>query len=94
MKKSAVVEVVWFLCFLLICFSCYFYSIYKKSIIKKDLLERIAILDLEKREFLEKKEKLLLEIASQNDPEWIKLLFKRELGLVPEGQIKVYLADD
>lgn len=30
------------------------------------------------------------QIKSQNDPAWIELILKRDLGLVPEGQIKIY----
>lgn len=37
-----------------------------------------------------RQEYLLRQINSQNDPAWIELVLKKELGLVPEGQQKIY----
>lgn len=37
---------------------------------------------------------LIKEIDSQNDPCWVELILKRELGVVPEGQTKVYFTYD
>lgn len=36
------------------------------------------------------KEQLLLKIASQTDPAWIEMILMRDLGVVPEGYLKVY----
>lgn len=36
------------------------------------------------------KEDLELRIASQNDPAWIEMVLIRELGVVPEGFLKVH----
>ena len=33
---------------------------------------------------------LELQIASQNDPAWIEMVLIRELGVVPEGFLKVH----
>lgn len=35
-------------------------------------------------------EKLMLEINSQSDPAWVELVLMKGLGLVPEGQTKVF----
>jgi hypothetical protein len=35
-------------------------------------------------------EELKLRIASQSDPAWIELVLLREMGVVPEGFIKVH----
>ena len=32
-------------------------------------------------------------INSQSDPAWIEMVLKKELGLVPEGQTKIYFPD-
>lgn len=32
----------------------------------------------------------MLEINSQSDPAWVELMLMKNLGLVPEGQIKVF----
>lgn len=42
------------------------------------------------QEMMYEKEDLLLQIQSQNDPKWIELILMRRLGLVPEGQSKIY----
>jgi hypothetical protein len=45
----------------------------------------------EKRQMLLKEhEELVLAVGSQSDPEWIQLTLMKGLGLVPEGQKKVY----
>lgn len=49
----------------------------------------LAQLQQEKEGFLKRQGEMKLEIESQNDPYWIELLLKRELGLVSEGQMKV-----
>jgi hypothetical protein len=61
---------------------------------KKEALTEYAYLlvELEKtRENLAvDKEQLLLKIASQADPAWIEMILMRDLGVVPEGYLKVY----
>ncbi|MDE3047241.1 MAG: hypothetical protein KGI83_02705 [Verrucomicrobiota bacterium] len=44
----------------------------------------------EKAQVLQIKEDLQLRIASQNDPAWIEMVLIRELGVVPEGFLKVH----
>lgn len=48
--------------------------------------------DLEKqrKEAVMLQEKLMLEINSQSDPAWVELVLMKGLGLVPEGQTKVF----
>lgn len=48
--------------------------------------------DLEKqqKEALALQEKLKLAINSQSDPAWVELVLMKGLGLIPEGQIKVF----
>ena len=36
------------------------------------------------------KQQLQLKIASQTDPAWIEMILMRDLGVVPEGYLKVY----
>lgn len=49
-------------------------------------------LELEKQtsDALAIKKKLLLEINSQSDPSWVELMLMKRLGLIPEGQVKVF----
>ncbi len=39
---------------------------------------------------LQKQEELASRIASQDDPGWIELILMRDLGVVPEGFLKVH----
>lgn len=39
---------------------------------------------------LQEKEQLALKIASQSDPAWIEMILMRDLGVVPEGYLKVH----
>lgn len=46
---------------------------------------------LSEKEFaLAEQQELLQRVQGQSDPEWIELTLKSGLGLVPEGQTKVY----
>ena len=39
-----------------------------------------------------KKEELKLRIESQSDPAWVERVLIKELGVVPENQVKVYFS--
>lgn len=58
------------------------------------LKKRLSNLHTEKSIALEEKEDLLLQIGSQSDPAWIQMTLMKGLGLVPEGQQKVYFKED
>lgn len=51
---------------------------------------RLEEMGKEKWLALQKKEDLQLRIASQNDPAWIEMILMRDLGVVPEGFLKVH----
>lgn len=51
---------------------------------------KLADLEEKKKILLKESEELLLAVQSQSDPEWIQLTLMKGLGLVPEGQKKVY----
>ena len=36
------------------------------------------------------KEDMSMQIASQSDPAWVELVLLREMGVVPEGYLKVH----
>lgn len=54
------------------------------------LQEHHIDLERQKKEALALQEKLLLEINSQSDPAWVEMVLMKGLGLIPEGQIKVF----
>jgi len=55
-----------------------------------------AIQELESAKLvaLETREDLQLQIQSRGDSDWMELVLKKRLGVVPEGQIKVYFKKD
>lgn len=54
------------------------------------LKNRLQEMQSEKWQALERREDLQLCIASQNDPAWIEMILMRDLGVVPEGFLKVH----
>jgi hypothetical protein len=55
-----------------------------------ELAARIEELSSEKIVSEQLKEELLLAVASQEDPAWIEMVLMRDLGVVPEGWLKVH----
>ncbi len=71
-------------------FLLYSHAIHKKEVAFSDLEKKLATLQMERERVLEQKEDLILQINSQSDPEWIQMMLMKGLGVVPEGQTKVY----
>lgn len=67
---------------------------HKKSQVSLELQEKIADLESLKSLMERESEELALQIQSQKDPEWIEMVLKKRLGVVPEGQMKVYFKRD
>lgn len=80
----------WIFLFLAICYVFYSHGQQKKNLIFSELKSRLKELDHEKELALRHREDLLLQINSQSDPAWIQLILMKGLGVVPEGQLKVY----
>lgn len=75
-------------CFL--SFFVYFQAIKEKKRSIAELSSRIDQLQKEKAYAKELKEELLLAVSSQDDPAWIEMILMRDLGVVPEGWLKVH----
>lgn len=84
----------WVLLFIAACGFVYFNSAGKKDVIVASLESHLGKLRMEKALLLQEKEDLQLQIFSQSDPAWIQLTLMKGLGLVPEGQLKVYFQSD
>lgn len=80
----------WVFLFLGVTACFYFYGMHEKNLAYRELERRHAELEKEKALALEQQEELLLQINSQSDPQWIEMILKKDLGVVPEGQVKVY----
>ena len=48
----------------------------------------------EKEIVMQERDELQLQVDSQDDPAWIEMLLKQKLGVVPEGQTKVYFTNE
>jgi hypothetical protein len=76
--------------FFIVCWTGYAQAMHEKKKVGLELKEKMQELQLRKQEALEEKEDLVLQIHSQSDPEWVEMVLKKRLGVVPEGQRKVY----
>ena len=56
----------------------------------KELTIQLKQLKSEKEKALDLQKSLLMQINSQSDPAWIELTLRKVLGVVPEGQTKVF----
>lgn len=63
---------------------------HEKNIAYQELTRRMNELEMEKAMALSEQEDLKLQIESQSDPAWIQMMLMKGLGMVPDGQIKVY----
>jgi hypothetical protein len=93
-KKTAYEVVVvrswWMWVVIVFCYLFYSHGIRKKNEQQADLQARLTGLESMQLLALQEREDLLLQINSQSDPDWIELTLKKGLGVVPEGQVKVY----
>lgn len=60
---------------------------------KKFLVQKLEILKTDIEYAKNFQIQLKEEVNSQSDPAWIELVLKKELGLIPEGQIKIVFND-
>ncbi len=93
-RKGFIHQSWWVLLFSAACSLVYFNSVGKKNEVIASLDRHLGALKEEKTSLLQEKEDLLLQINSQSDPAWIQLTLMKGLGLVPEGQLKVYFLSD
>jgi hypothetical protein len=82
----------WVLLFLLFGIITYNQAIKKKKEEIASLEYRIHEVQKAKEISIAHQEDLLLRIRSQSDPDWIELVLMKELGVVPEGSLKVHFA--
>ncbi len=68
----------------------YFHFIKDKKGSLNELAARLEQMEERKLLLREKREDLQLRIASQSDPAWIEMVLIRDLGVVPEGFLKVH----
>jgi len=82
----------WVLCFCFISVSLYLHFVQEKNVQSQEVASRLEKILKEKRVAQIEQESLRLQIESQNDPSWIEMILMRDLGVVPDGWLKVHFA--
>ena len=80
----------WVFLFVALCYLLYSHGMQKKVFTYRELASRFDRLSYQKELVLHERDDLLLQVQSQNDPAWIEMALMKSLGVVPEGQIKVF----
>ncbi|OGN65090.1 MAG: hypothetical protein A3E80_03755 [Chlamydiae bacterium RIFCSPHIGHO2_12_FULL_49_9] len=80
----------WVVLFCLTTGFAYFDVVKEKKAALRELAFRLGEMEKEKILALQEKEDLQLRIASESDPSWIEMILMRDLGVVPEGFLKVH----
>lgn len=75
--------------FTFISLGCYGFAAQQKEARYHELSEIVCQLESQKEEAKREQELLTLRLNSLNDPEWVQLLLMRDLGVLPDGQIKI-----
>lgn len=68
----------------------HFHFIKEKKAAVQSMSARFAEMEKTKWAALQNREELALALASQDDPAWIEMVLMRDLGVVPEGFLKVH----
>lgn len=77
--------------FFLVGFILYENTLENRESLHSQLHQKWKMLKKEKDSKLMLQEELEHHIKSYNDPDWIELILIKNLGLVPDGQQKIYL---
>lgn len=80
----------WVIAFALICLIFYEQGLKKRHADYILLSENLQNLEKKKEVAIAKQIDLQTAINSQSDPAWVELILMKGLGLVPEGQQKVF----
>ncbi len=84
----------WVFLILALSVGVYSHAMQKKKVAISSLQTHFNTLLEEKLALQNVKEDLSLQINSQSDPAWVELTLMKVLGLVPEGQVKVFFQND
>lgn len=87
---DSVIKSWWVFLFITLSYVIYNQSVKQKEIELISLQKSFLDMQNEKQLCLNEQEDLKERLASQNDPAWIERLLIKELGVVPEGYLKVY----
>ncbi len=68
----------------------YLHALKSRNAALDEMAYRFREMEKEQMLALQEKDDLQMRIASQQDPAWIEMVLMREIGVVPEGWIKVH----
>jgi hypothetical protein len=80
----------WVIAFMLLCSIFYEQALKNREAEFQQLTQQLLFLQKEKEKALAKQKKLEMQINSQSDLAWIEITLMKGLGVVPEGQKKIY----
>lgn len=80
----------WVILFILGCYMGYEQGLKKRNLDYDKLYSHYLDLQEQKKAALALREDLHLQVNSQSDPAWVELVLMKGLGLIPEGQTKVF----
>lgn len=80
----------WVAAFCTLVGGAYARSYHEKKVSFSEYAFRIQEMEKELNVAVQDRDELKLKILSQSDPAWIELILMRELGVVPEGWLKVH----
>lgn len=84
----------WFYIVLAVAALFFIQALREKNRSYEAMVVQLHQLEKERDEALTLKKDLLLQVQSQTDPAWVEMVLKRNLGMVREGQVKVYFHAD
>lgn len=84
----------WVILFLIACIYFYESALKKRDREYNKLYGQLQELQTFRDQARQEQKMLLWQINSQSDPAWIELTLMKVLGVVPEGQTKVYFRED
>jgi hypothetical protein len=84
----------WTILVIVFCWGFYLHAMHQKKVLYSELKSKVCLLEKQLYQAVDAREDLLAQRASLSDPAWIELLLKKQLGLVPQGQTKVYFFEE
>jgi hypothetical protein len=83
----------WVVLFVLICYAAYERALFYRDIEYNRLHSQLVNMEYETEVASALQKNLKAQINSQSDPVWIELVLIKRLGLVPEGQLKIFFTE-
>ena len=83
----------WVWLFALLCYGVYDYATRRQDRCKERLEDQIAQREKVVAQLETEQDDLERRLQSQSDPAWIEMVLMEQLGVVPEGQTKVYFEE-